>query len=430
MYEGDRQLRVPNRVDDSHQYLLDDRGQRVFMLADTAWELIHRLTPDEAAYYLSTRAAQGFTAIQCVLLPELHGLDEPAMIGERPLIDNDPTKPNEAYFAHVDDLVQRMNALGMVAVLLPTWGDKVTKIWGTGPEIFTPDSAREYGRFVGGRYRDAGVFWMIGGDRPVRDESDRHIWRQIALGIRDAGDTHLMTFHAPGFHSSSEYVHQEDWLDVNSMQSGHTGRDQPIERKVRSDLALQPIKPTYNSEPCYEAHPVMRADFGWRPFGGYFSDADVRNAAWRSVFAGACGHTYGAHPVWQMFNPKRPRMNGPVNHPPMPWYEALLLPGARQMRHLAAHFASEADWRPAPRESQCAALESLTTADGRRRSIYLLADLPATYRSAQIRAFTDAANPTSVRWFDPRTGESLTVWRTADLVPPQPELDWVLDVGD
>ena len=53
-------------------------GEPFFWLADTAWELFHRYTPADAARYLETRAAQGFTVVQAVLLAEEDGLRVPA----------------------------------------------------------------------------------------------------------------------------------------------------------------------------------------------------------------------------------------------------------------------------------------------------------------------------------------------------------------
>ena len=40
-----------------------------------------------------------------MVLAELDGLGTPNANGDRPLIDNDPAKPNEAYFTHVDSIV-------------------------------------------------------------------------------------------------------------------------------------------------------------------------------------------------------------------------------------------------------------------------------------------------------------------------------------
>ena len=69
------------------------RGRPFFYLADTAWELFHRLDRKQAIEYLDTRAAQKFTAIQAVALAELDGVTVPNAYGKLPLIDGDPTRP-------------------------------------------------------------------------------------------------------------------------------------------------------------------------------------------------------------------------------------------------------------------------------------------------------------------------------------------------
>ena len=69
----------------------------------------------------------------------------------------------------------------------------------------------------------------------------------------------------------------------------------------------------------------------WRPAElGYFDPLDVRQAAYRAVFAGACGHTYGCHPVWQFLDAGRT----PIGFARRNWREALDLPAAGQMGHL------------------------------------------------------------------------------------------------
>ena len=55
-------------------------GAPFFWLADTAWELFHRYTPADAARYLETRARQGFTVVQAVLLRR-QALDAQAVQG-------------------------------------------------------------------------------------------------------------------------------------------------------------------------------------------------------------------------------------------------------------------------------------------------------------------------------------------------------------
>ena len=191
------------RVSENTRFLVTADGRPFFWLGDTAWELFHRLTREEAERYLRNRAERRFTVIQAVALAELDGLDDPNPYGERPLIDHDPTRPNERYFQHVDWIVAKANALGLYVGLLPTWGDKWNKKWGVGPEIFTPENAATYGEWLGRRYRDAGIVWILGGDRPVETDAHRAIIAAMARGLR-AGDggAHLITFHPTGGQSS------------------------------------------------------------------------------------------------------------------------------------------------------------------------------------------------------------------------------------
>jgi len=53
-------------VSESGRFLVTEDGRPFFYLGDTAWELFHRLTREEAVRYLQVRADQGYTAIQAV----------------------------------------------------------------------------------------------------------------------------------------------------------------------------------------------------------------------------------------------------------------------------------------------------------------------------------------------------------------------------
>ncbi len=307
-------------------------GSPFFYLGDTAWTLAHRLDRIETEDYLKARAAQGFNAIQFCAISEFGGLVTPNRQGDFVLKGNDPAQPNEGYFTHIDLIVRRANELGMFAALLPTWADKVNRGSGEGPEIFTPENAAVYGRWLATRYKSDGMIWVLGGDRTVETERHLAIWRAMADGIRAVvGRSHLITFHPNGGCSSSKYVHNENWVDFHMMQSGHTGRDLPNWQMVHNDRMLQPPKPTLDGEPCYEEHPIMMmADGRWVHDSGFFGAHDVRKSLYRSMLAGACGYTYGCHAMWQFFDPAR---NPAVNKPVRPWRESLGLAGAEQLRH-------------------------------------------------------------------------------------------------
>jgi hypothetical protein len=322
------------RVSANKRFLVKEDGIPFFWLGDTGWELFHRLTREEADLYLKNRAEKRFTVIQAVILAEMNGLHEPNAYGEIPLENDDPTKPREAYFQHVDYVINKAAELGLYIGLLPTWGDKIYKdSWGQGPEIFTTENAKIYGRWLGNRYKNKkNIIWLLGGDRNPRNENDVAIWRSMASGIADAvggNDKAIMSFHLQPNNledgGSAKWFHNDAWLDFNMFQTGHC-RENNVWDRIQVAYNKQPVKPVLDGETLYEDHPVC---FNAKDLGTS-SAYDIRKHAYLDVFAGAFGHTYGCHDIWQFYAPHRT----PVNGPHFPWYVAMDLPGASQMKYL------------------------------------------------------------------------------------------------
>ena len=389
----------PLKVSENHRFLATADGEPFFYLGDTAWELFHRLNREDAERYLTRRAAQGFNVIQACVLAEFGGLTIPNAYGHLPLRNNDPSQPEEAYFKDVDWVVDKAESLGLYVGMLPTWGDKVNKRWGQGPEIFTSQNARVYGEFLGKRYREKPIIWILGGDRPVETEAQLAVWRAMAEGIRKGdGGAHLMTFHPMGGRSSSERLQGENWLDFNTLQSGHGARDIAVWGMIWNDYLKTPAKPVLNGEPNYEDHPI-----NWVAENGYFNDFDVRKQAYWSVFAGACGHTYGCHDIWQFFESGRE----PVSHARTEWRRAMRLPGASQMRHLATLLESRPYLSRVPDQSLLKSPEGIG-ADHRQATrdeagsyafVYIPDGAPVTIDMSKL-----AGPSVQAWWFDPRDG--------------------------
>lgn len=318
-------------VSTNKRYILKENKPFVWV-GDTAWELFHALDQDSATYYLTKRASQGFTVIQAVALAELDGLNTPNAYAEKPLIDNDPTKPNEAYFRHVDFIVDKANELGLNIGLLPTWGDKVFKDrWGNGPEVFNAENAKVFAKWIANRYKNRkNIIWILGGDRnPRAGSQDVALWRAMAAGIVEAhggNENALITFHPqPNKDGASEWFHNDDWFDFNMFQTGHC-RDNDVYNRIQGSYDRQLVKPVIDGEPIYEDHPVC---FNANDLGTT-NAYDVRKALYLDVFAGAFGFTYGCHDVWQMFR----QSSTPVNGPHFYWKAALELPAANQVKYL------------------------------------------------------------------------------------------------
>ncbi len=319
---------------DGHDLQFAD-GTPFFWLGDTGWELFHRLTFEEIKQYLDNRSAKGFNVIQAVALAEFDGLRKPNQYGEVPFKNVDPLQPNDAYFALIDSVIHMAQQRNLFIALLPTWGDKVTKNWGDGPAVFDSVNAYTYGKWIGNRYKnEPNVIWMLGGDRPaIKDSMDwRPVWRSMAKGIMDATNHHcFITYHSSGgAYSTSQFIQNENWLDMNTFQSGHGGgHDVACWELVKRDRSYVPSKPTLDAEPNYEDHPVNPWP-KWNTDNGYYRDYDVRKQTYRSVFAGACGVTYGHHAVWQFMGAREEA----INYPDRGWINAIDRPGAYQVGYL------------------------------------------------------------------------------------------------
>ena len=433
------------KVSENRRFLVTADEKPFFYLGDTAWELFHRLNREDADRYLQDRARKGFTVIQAVALAELGGLAEANAYGYRPLRNDDPMQPDvregpaNDYWDHVDDVVDKANALGLYVGFLPTWGDKWNKKWGVGPEIFTPENAAVYGEWLGRRYRDRGLIWILGGDRPLETEGHKAILRAMAAGLRKGdGGAHLITLHPTGGSGSSVPFQAEEWLDFNMRQNGHAAEFTGHYDATRVDYDRTPTKPVLDAEPIYEGHPVS---FNAKEFGHSIA-ADVRRPLYWDLFSGACGHTYGHHSVWQMWAPPR----APINDPLLPWFEAIAEPGAGQMQHARHLLESRPFLTRIPDDTVIVSARVATAVpgagryrfvatrdtEGRYAMVYAPVGRPFRVRMPAIRGARVKA-----WWFNPRDGRATAIGEFANegerlFAPPDPgeSLDWVLVLDD
>jgi Protein of unknown function (DUF4038)/Putative collagen-binding domain of a collagenase len=436
------------KVSDNRRYLQYENGKPFFYLGDTAWELFHRLNREEATQYLTNRSQKGFTVIQAVVLAQIGGLTVPNPYGDLPLIDGDPAKPNEAYFRHVDFIVNKAEELGMFVGMLPTWGSH----WALGKAAFNPTNARQYGNFLGKRYKEKAIIWILGGDRSITNDAERAIIDAMAAGLGEGdGGAHLKTFHPIGPGLSSIKLHDAPWLDFNMFQSSHASRDHDNGLYVENDYSLKPAKPTLDGEPRYESIPV---GFYNRGASGIerFDDYDVRQAAYWSLLAGACGYTYGNNNIWQMYKPGaggagdsargRNLFGGPgsIIGANIPWFEALDHPGAFQMRYVRRLFESLPFTRLIP--DQDLILNGPTTGGAKIRAARASDGSFAIIYTPRGESFTldkkvIKSEQQNQYWYDPRYGTSYLFkaqdsWGIQTFTPPTSGRgnDWILVLTD
>jgi len=433
IYEGALAQPAPKlEVTSSGRYLQHEDGQPFFYLADTAWDLFHRLTREEADLYLANRAEKGFTVIQAVVTGLAGDLKEPNAYGDLPFTNRDPSRPGEAYFEHIDYIVSRARDLGLYIGMLPSWGAYWKQVGRNAAPVFTRENARAYGEYLGRRYQDAPIIWILGGDQQIESEEERFVIDEMAAGLkaRDGG-AHLITYHPRGPGLSSAYVHDADWLDFNMVQSSHAAHDHDNGVYIENDYARQPAKPTLDGEPRYEH---IQVGFYWQGWNRHdrFDDYDVRQAAYWALMSGACGHTYGHASVYQFWTPERDARIGAM----IPWKEALDNPGAFQMGYVRRLFESRGfvDLVPDPDllvnapKTGPGKVRALRARDGSFAFVYSPRGEPFEVDKTRIEALR-------VReiWYDPRYGVEYPI-HTGDnagfqtYVPPTSGRgnDWVL----
>lgn len=387
------------RVDDSARYLAWSDGRPFLYLADTCWELFHRTTLAEAELYLNDRAAKGFTVVQATLVSEMQGLTSPSSNGALPWKASDPASPNEEYFRYVDQVVDLAEKRGLVMALLPAWGDRFDSPSNRAEEVFTTKNAEIYGKFLGQRYQNKNVIWILGGGRNPKDDEDLSIIRSLAKGLKNGHQgRHLMTYHPFRRGASYEWFHDDSWLSFNMFQSGHESPNMPEHYFVWAGYERNPAKPVLDGESNYEDHP-----YNWESERPRFTDVFVRKQAYWSLLSGAAGHAYGHNSVWQLWQPDRQAWSVARTQ----WKEALNAPGAQQMALVRKLMES----RPFERLRPDASL-----LNDKNEHIYNYVSLSRAEDGSFAMLYTPTGRPLDVNlqrlspgrvrasWFDPRTG--------------------------
>ncbi|MBW2537714.1 MAG: DUF4038 domain-containing protein, partial [Deltaproteobacteria bacterium] len=277
----------------------------------------------EAAQYLEDRSQKGFTVVLANLL-EHHFADQaPAnAYGDPPFTTpGDYAAPDEAYFAHVDWVLDQAAQRGLLVLLAPSYLG-----WGGGDEGFYQEMVaagatelEAYGHFLGQRYRDrTNILWLHAGDY---DPPDPDLVRAVANGIRAEAASHLHSAHTARHETASSVWGQEPWLDVDNV---YTGTDTHGPTLALYQSATRPL---FLIEAYYEGAHDM-------------TEEGLRAQAYGAMLAGAMGQIFGANPMW-CFGATTCL---PTTAPPTTWQQQLDSRGSQDMAVLAQLFRSF-DWQ-------------------------------------------------------------------------------------
>ena len=310
--------------------------------------------------------------------------------------------------------MDKANSLGMYVALVAIWGKEYVN---EKTSVLDTTSAFSYGKFLGTRYRDKRVIFVLGGDwYPVGTEE---IWRAMAAGIT-AGDggAHLKTYHPTGIQSSSRWFQNDAWLDFNMVQSRHIVLNRSYEL-VAQDWDKTPIKPVVEGESTYEG--IVDDLVTYKPGVPIIQALDVRRVAYCSVFAGAAGYAYGSQGVWnhQDPSPDTPARTGSAyGLPEVTLQDGLQRPAGSQMQYLRALIESRPMLTRIPDQWLIVSDPGSTTDR-----------IQATRASdgSYLFVYTSTGRPVRVRLrdkiFDTMSGKAYKAWRYDPRPAPRPSSD-------
>ncbi|HLO75452.1 MAG TPA: DUF4038 domain-containing protein, partial [Magnetospirillum sp.] len=214
------EARFPLTVAPSGRFLVDAVGTPFLLCGDAAWSLVAELTREDAEIYLEDRRARGFNAVLASVVEHHFSTHPPTnAYGQQPfLMPGDFSTPNDAYFRHLDWLVRRAGEKGLLVMLAPAYlgiggGEQG---WYAEMAANGPERLRQYGHYLGSRYRDAAnILWVHGGDY---DPPDRALVAAVAEGIREVAPNGLHTIHGAPETVVDEYWREAaPWLQLNSL---------------------------------------------------------------------------------------------------------------------------------------------------------------------------------------------------------------------
>lgn len=435
----------PLKVSANGRYLVDQNNVPFLITGDNPHALIGMGSTADAESYFADRQAHGFNAVwmnMLVATPAYYDSrdDGSTPDGIRPFTSYstggtdsahyDITKPNEAYFTRVDEMVTAAANHGLVVFLDPIdtccTGAPRRGIWLHVLLNNGLTAASWYGHYIGERYkRFDNIIWLHGDDfNTWQTPDDDAVVQTVAKAIKSANPSALHTVELNVPTSSS--LDDQTWAPIISLNSTYTYSPTYIEM-LRS-YNQKPVMPTYLVEGHYDLEKVGDpTDYG--------TPWVLRRQGYWTMLSGGTGQLYGNAYTW-------PFISG--------WKFHIDTVGVTQLM-IWKEFFSSLPWQDlVPDQGHTAATAGLgtygdlqtrvsksdfctasRTPDGSVVIAYIPTARTITVNMASLKA------PASARWFDPTNGAyteipgaPLANTGTRQFTPPgnnrDGDSDWVL----
>jgi hypothetical protein len=396
----------PLRISENHRHLVDRNGKPFLIVGDTPQGLMGRLTEAEAESYFADREAHGFNTlgwidVECAGNDYKTNTDATTPDGIRPFTGYvaggtdythyDLSKPNEAYFARLDHMIELASKHHLAVFLDPieTVGWLAT-LHNNGRKV-----AFAYGQYLGNRYRKfENLSWLSGNDFNTWTlPDDDNLVQAVAKGIRSVSPEQLQTVELHIRTSSS--FDDPRWVPLLELNGTYTYS--PTYIQMLHSYNQRPVAPTFLMEGHYELNPEILGDPPDYPTLILF-----RKQAYWTMLSGGTGQFYGNGYSWSF-------KDG--------WQSHIDTPGVEQIRYwkaffntirwqdlvpdqdhsvVTAGFGSFGNVMTRISESDYATVSR--TADGSAVVAYIPTPRAITVNMASL------SGPVSARWFDPSNG--------------------------
>ena len=389
----------PVKISSDKNCLTDATGKPFIVKAEGAFSLMAELNDADTVTYLDSRKAHGFNTILVNLIEPYFTSHSPKWrnaAGDVPFNNADDwTALNEAYFAHVDWVLQQAANRGILVLLEPAYIGYAcgSEGWCSRMRNNGVSKLTTYGTYVGNRYKSyPNIVWVQGGDY-TPSGADLDNVNAVANGIKaGVGGVHLHAAHW-GEEISGLEGPSVTWLNVDTTYTYSTPH---VYQKTLSDRARDVGKrPFFLLESSFENEHST-------------TNLQLRAQMYQPMLSGGTGFLFGNFPIWSFWDPGDPAWQFDNGKYPNGWKSALDGGGTKVATTTFAFFDS-IPWQTLAPDTGHAVL---TSGYGSGDSYALCAidsarKLAVTYLTSKLTLTFDMskfAGPVTARWFDPAKG--------------------------
>jgi hypothetical protein len=389
----------PVKVGPTGRYLVDQAGTPFLITGESPQTMIGNISEADAELFFANRQSHGFNTVWISLLcrnnlschadaSTIDGIVPfTALLPGAAIPNYDLTTPNEAYFAHVDRVLNLAAQYGFLVILGPIETDG----WLTVLQQNGVDRARAYGQYLGQRYASFdNIVWMHGNDYQTWGPVNDPVTTAVALGIQDFDTRHIHTVELN--YNVSGSLDDPAWAPIIRLNATYTYY--PTYQQVLTDYNRSNFVPTFMVEASYEF------ENNNPPITSPGIPQVLRRQAYWSLLSGATGQLYGNHYTW-------PFLSG--------WKNELDTPGAIQIGYLKALFEPRPWYNLIPDQANVVItagkgsfgsndyVTAARTNDGQLVLAYVPSARTLTIDMTRLSGLANA------RWFDPSAGTFATI---------------------